>query len=171
VTPSPTPDAPTPVEEVATPTVIEEPAPPPQGVQPHAPLNLKFGPDVVVPPPSTPTPEAPALEESAPELPPVPPEERAQITEKVNKRKEEIAKEEGIKSAATLNESQNFGQSTTPFGKQGVNLRETRRAKARALRKANDKEESDTVRLPLDYKGFGGRKRRNGNRWTHRRKH
>jgi hypothetical protein len=172
-TPSPTPDTPTPVEVPLAPVQIvqEEPALPPQG--PSTPANAH--PKWEFTEQKSPTPEAPAPApeaaappKSAPELPPVPPEERAQITEMVNKRKEKIAKEEGIKSAATLTDSHNFGQSTTPLDKQGVNLRETRRAKARALKNARDASNSLRGKIePL----FGGRNRRNGNRWTHRRKH
>jgi len=171
-TPSTTQDTPTPVEVPLAPVQIvqEEPALPPQG--PSTPANAH--PKWEFTEQKSPTPEAPAPApeaaappKSAPELPPVPPEERAQITEMVNKRKKEIAKEAAVKTAATLTESKNFGQSNTPETKQGVNVRATRRAKAAALRKAKDA--SDALRGKIEPL-FGGRNRRSGNRWTHRRK-
>ena len=169
VTPSAPPDTPTPVD-VSTPVQIaeeESPSPPvsseevsspaSEEVQPHAPLNLKFGPDVTPTAPEVPKPvEAPLILEKT-----------SEDIESINERKAQIAKEKELKTAATLTESKNFGQSNTPETKQGVNVRATRRAKAAALRKAKDA--SDALRGKIEPL-FGGRNRRGGNRWTHRRK-
>jgi hypothetical protein len=149
------PDTPAPVEVPTPVQVSAEEAPPKNDVpERHEPLNLRFGPE------SRPDPSSFAISN--------PMNVGTKSLDKaVELRNRETRKEEELINAAALTEAPNFGQSNTPIDKQGENVRATRRAKAAAIRNARDV--ADALRgkiTPLS----GGRNRRKGNRWTHRRK-
>jgi hypothetical protein len=166
---TPTPVAPTPVE---TPTPVEistEEAPTRTRIiaaEPHEPLNLRFDP-VVAPVESKSAffVDNPVNANGSTVNEAVQARKKA-AREAVRQAKQAVKREGELKTAANLTESQNFGQSTTPVDKRGPVMKETRRAKAAALR--NAREVGDALRGNINPIS-GGRNRRNGNRWTHRR--
>ena len=147
-----------PVVDNNGPTPVEVPTPvqvaPEEKPQPREPLNLRFEPETA--------PDASSFVRSNPMN-----VGTKSLDEAVELRNIESRKEEELKNAASLTQSQNFLQSNTPLEKQGYNVRATRRAKAAAIRNARDVADALRGKIsPLS----GGRNRRKGNRWTHRRK-